>query len=185
MKQLMRILEILGMAMFSVLSVGRTSEFDYAAYSQTTLQEIIIAEELNHAHEQAEDEKYKAYIQLECDVFKYQVPCSYSNLQRSISEKKKNVIMLWMETLKIDLKLAALYLHEIQVTEGMRVYWIPVQEQIIPHIKTELVRNDAIELFIIFIGKVESEFVFIATEFEKSTSPGKNSLEASRHTVKP
>lgn len=178
MKQLMKMLEILGIAMLVVSPAGWSGEFDYAAYTQTTLQ-YIIAEEQNHSHEQSEDEKHAGYIRLECGVFKYQVPCCYSNILRPISEKKKNVIMLWMETLKIDLKLASLYLQEIQVTEGMRVHWIPIQEQIIPHINKELVKNDTIELFIIFIGKAESEFVFIATEFEKPIAPVKNSLQAS------
>jgi hypothetical protein len=173
----MRNLEILTIAMLVVLPAGWSGEFNHSLYTQTTLQDIITAEEQNQSPDQAEAVNCADCIQLECEVNKYQVPCSYSNILRPISEKKKNVIILWMETLQIDLKLASLYQQEIQVKEGMRVHWIPMQEQIIPHIKTELVKNDTIELFIIFIGRAESEFVFIATEFEKPIAPMKNSLQ--------
>jgi len=87
-----------------------------------------------------------------------------------------------METLQIDPKLASLYQQEIRVSEGKRVHWIPIQEQLFPYINQELVRNDTIELFIILTGKVESEFVFIATEFEKPVSPAKNKIQAAAYT---
>jgi len=159
-----------------------SQEFNYASYTQTTLQHIIAAEEQNHSYNQAESKKYADCIQLECSVSKYRVSCCYSNIRRPISEKKKNVIKLWLEVLRIDPRLASLYQQEIQVTEGTRVHWIPIQEQLFPRINPQLVKNDTIGLFIIFIGKVESEFAFIATEFEKSLSPDKSLLQATAGT---
>jgi len=176
MKQLMRNLAIFGIAMFVVLPASWSGEFNYASYTKTTLQDIIAEEQNHHSFDQVAAKKQANDIQLECRVSKYQVPCSYSDIQRPISEKKKNVIKMWMETLKIDPKLASLYQHEIQVTEGTRTYWIPVQEQLFPFMNKELVKNDTIGLFILLIGKVESEHVFIATEFEKSISPAKNPI---------
>jgi len=181
--QLVRNLEIFAISILVIFPAGWAAEFNYALYTQTTLQDII-AEEQHHSHDPVEAKKYEDYVQLECEVFKYQVPCTFSNITRPVSEKKKNVIMLWMETLKIDQKFASLYLQEIQVTEGIRVHWIPIQEQIIPYINAELVKNDTIELFIIFIGKVESEFIFIATEFEKPIfSPVKNMHQTTAHAA--
>jgi hypothetical protein len=181
MKQLMRKLAIFGIAMFVVLPANWSGEFNYASYTKTTLQDII-AEEQNHSHDQAEAKKYADFIQLECQVSKYRVSCCYSNIRRPLSEKKKNVITLWMETLKIDPNLASLYQQKIQVTESMRVHWIHIQEQLFPFINQELVKNDTIELFIILIGKVESEFVFIATEFSKPILPAKNSIQVTAST---
>ena len=57
-----------------------------------------------------------------------------------------------------------------------------MQGQLFPFINKELVKNDSIELFIILIGTVESEFVFIATEFEKQISPAKNSIQVTAST---
>ena len=173
----MRKLAIFGIAMFVVLPSAWSGEFNHASYTQTTLQDIIAEEQNHHSLDQAEAKKYADYIQLECRVSKYLVSCCYSNIRRPVSEKTKNVIKLWMETLKIDPKLASLYQHEIQVTEGTSVHWIPMQEQLFPFITKELVKNDTIELFIILIGKVASEFVFIATEFEKPISPAKNLIQ--------
>jgi hypothetical protein len=180
MRQLMRKLAIVGIVMFVVLPASWSEEFNYASYTQTTLQDII-AEEQNHSHDQAEAKKDADCIQLEYS--KYRVSCFYSNIRRPISEKKKNVIKLWMETLQIDPKLASLYQQEIMVTEGSRDHWIPIQEQLFSFINQELARNDTIELFIILICKVESEFVFIATEFEKPISPAKNSIQATAFTL--
>jgi hypothetical protein len=180
MKQLMKKLAIVGIVTFVVLPASWSGEFNYASYTRTTLKDIIAGEQ-NHSHDRAEAKKVSDCIQLECRVTKYRVSCGYSNIRRPISEKKKNVIMWWMETLKIDPKLASLYRQEIMVLEGSRVHWIPIQERLFSCINREFVKNDTIELFIILTGKVESEFVFIATEFEKPISPDKNSIQATAH----
>jgi len=180
-KHLMRKLAIFGIVMFVVLPANLSGEFNYGSYTKTTFHNTI-TEEQNHSYDQAVAKKYADCIQLECQVSKYRVLCCYSNIRRPISEKKKNIIKLWMETLKIDPKLASLYQQEIQVKEGTRVHWIPIQEQLFPFINQELVKNDTIELFIILIGKVESEFVFIATEFSKPVSPAKNSIQVTAST---
>jgi len=173
-------LAIFGIAMFVVLPASWSGEFNYASYTQTTLQDII-TEEQNYSYVQADANKDADRIQLEGRVSKYRVSCRYSTIRRPISEKKKNAIKLWMEALQIDPKLAS-YQQEIRVSEGSRDHWIPIQEQLFPYINQELVNNDTIELFIIFIGKVGSEFVFIATEFEKPISPAKNSIQATAST---
>src|SRR4030042_1107476 len=147
MKQLMRKLAIFGIALFVVLPSSGSEEFDYASYTQTTLQNIL-SEEQNHSHGKAEARLYADLIQLEGRVTKYRVSCCYSDIRRPISEKKKNLIKIWMETLQIDPKLASLYQQEIRVSEGKREHWIHIQEQLFPYINQELVRNDTIELFI-------------------------------------
>jgi hypothetical protein len=165
-KSLTRKLFIFGIVLTGVLPSGWSKEFDHASYTQTTLQNIIL-EEQNHSHARAEARPYSDSIQLECQVTKFRVSCLYMNIRRPISVKKINVIKLWTETLAIDPELQSLYRQEIRVTEGAKTHWIPIQEQLLPHITQELVENDTIDLFIVFIGKVESEYVFIATEFEK------------------
>jgi hypothetical protein len=177
MKQLVRKLAIAGFVMFVVLPAGWSQEFNYASYTQTTFQDIV-TEEQNYSYDQAEATRVADCVQLEGRVSKYRVSCRYSDIRRPISGKKKNVIKFWMEALQIDPKLASLYRHEIRVTEGARDHWIPIQEQLFPHINQELIKNDTIELFIILIGKVESEFVLIATEFEKPLLPAMKSMQA-------
>jgi len=164
------------------LPASWSAEFNYTSYTQTTLRDIIMAEEQVHPPGQAQAKKSTDCIQLECRISKYRVSCSYSNFRRPISEKKKNAIKLWMQTLQIDPTLASLYKQEIRVTEGSRDHWIPIQEQLWPCLNQELVKNDTIELFIILIGKVGSEFVFIGTEFEKPFPPDKGSIQATAST---
>ncbi len=168
---------ILGLLLFVAVPACWSGEFDYPSYNQSTLQEIM-QKEKSHSHDEAQAAKYDDIIQLECRFAKYRVPCGFSDDRRLISEKKKMVIKLWMEMNRIDAKLAALYQQEIQVFDGVGIYWIPIQEQLIPHIDRELVQNDSMELFIILTGTVESEYVFIATEYEKPLSPAGNSRQA-------
>ena len=168
---------ITGIVIGAVFSTSWSGDFDYASYTQTTLQNIIMEEQEDNKA-QVSDKKPAPDFQLECKIAKYRVSCRYSNDLRPISEKKKSLIMGWMEMFKFDTKFASLYKQEIRVSEGTSEHWIPIQEQLLPHIKQELDTNDRIELFIIVLGRVESEIVFIATEYEKPNAPVKNSLRA-------
>jgi hypothetical protein len=181
MKQLMRKLAILGIVMFVVMPDSWSGEFNYASYTRTNLQ-AIIAEEKYHSFIQAEIKEPADSVDIECRVYKYRVLCNYTNIQRPISEKRKTAIKIWMDVLRINPKLASLYQREILVSEGMRVYWIPIQETFFPYLQKVLGKNDTIELFIILIGKVESEFVFVATEFEKPIFPVTNLIQATART---
>jgi hypothetical protein len=180
MKHLMRNWKMIGIALLALFPAGWSSGFQFASYTRSTLQDII-AEEQNHSFGQAAAEPQAGFIQLECRPAKYRILCRYSDIRRVISKKKSNVIRLWTETLKIDPKLASLYRREIQVTEGLNVHWIPIQDQLFPHIKQELVKNDMIELFVILTGKAGSEFVFIATEFQKSLSSDEKLIKAAAY----
>ncbi|MBN1352505.1 hypothetical protein JXJ21_24110 [candidate division KSB1 bacterium] len=86
--------------------------------------------------------------------------------------------MATSEAHKIDSTFLSLYQQEILVSEGAREHWIPMQEQLFPHLDRELVKNDTASLYIILAGKVESELLFIATEFDKPVSPPGNSIQA-------
>jgi hypothetical protein len=153
-----------------------SAEFNYASYIETTLQGII-TEERNHSIDSADQKKIVERVEIECRTAKYRVSCNYAAVRRPISGKNLNVIKLWVKTLQIDPELASLYRQEIKVTEGMNVHWIPVQENLLSHIDRELRRNDAMELFILFLGKNDSEYVFIATEYNAIVpNPGKPDL---------
>jgi hypothetical protein len=173
MKWLVSKWAITATVLVALLPVSWSGEFDYDSYIPTTLRDIIL-EEQEHIKVHAKDDKTVTDVLLECRVAKYRVPCRYFNNQRPISEKKKKVITGWMEMLKFDINIASLYKQEIRVSDGTREHWIPIQEQLFPHLNHEVVKNDTIELFIILTGCVESEYVFIATEFVKPVLPANN-----------
>jgi hypothetical protein len=168
---------MIGIALVALYPAGRLSGFQFASYTRSTLRDII-TEEQNHSYGQPAAEPQPGFIQLECRIAKFRVLCRYSDIRRVISREKTNVIRSWTETLNIDPKFASLYRREIQVTDGLNVHWIPIQEQLFPHIKRELVKNDMVELFIILTGKAGSEFIFIATEFIKPNSFDNKIIEA-------
>jgi len=163
-------LPIAAVMVICVSTACRSAEFHYASYVESTLQNII-AEELNHSVGSAGHQRNVPFVEIECQVAKYRVLCNYTAIRRPISGKNKNLIQLWMKTLQIETALASLYRQEIKVMEGMNAHWIPVQDNLLPHLDRELSRNDAIELFILFLGKTDSGYVFIATEFEKIDLP--------------
>jgi hypothetical protein len=88
------------------------------------------------------------------------------------------MIKAWMEIIHADPELANLYKHEIRVTKGSGEHWIPIQEQLFSLMDRELVKNESFELFILLLGKIGSEYVFIATEFDKSIPPADHSIQA-------
>ncbi|HDR15236.1 MAG TPA: hypothetical protein ENN79_07115 [Desulfobacteraceae bacterium] len=93
-------LAIAGSVFIIVFSAGWSQEFDYSAYTQTTLQDVI-TEEQNHSLVYAEAGKCADCIQLECTVLKYRVSCRYSHIRRPISEKKKIKIVTTRDFLEI------------------------------------------------------------------------------------
>ncbi len=58
-----------------------------------------------------------------------------------------------------------LYKHEFLVREGGEDLWIPVQEQLLPYMGTELKVGEEFALYIVLAGTVKGKWVFLATEF--------------------
>jgi hypothetical protein len=173
MKHFLNLRVIIGIASFFAWPAAGSGEFDYDSYTHSTLQSVV-KEEQDQMPIWTADEDAAEDVQIECRFAKYQVLCRYSTDIRLIPKRKIKLLMEWMAIHKLDAKYATLYKHEIRVTEGASAFWIPIQEQLCTHLNRELVNSDTILLFVIWIGKVESEFAFIATEFVKLGPPAAN-----------
>lgn len=69
-------------------------------------------------------------------------------------------------------KFNQLFDEEIQVDEGGKAYWVPIQRQIAKDLKAEIMPGDALLVFVKYLGSCfikKNETVFLMTDFQKGT----------------
>ena len=62
--------------------------------------------------------------------------------------------------------LARTFQKEIQVEENGRTYWLPIQNVLLDPLEKEVGKNGTLELWIVYIGAIEKDFVFLVNEFQ-------------------
>lgn len=136
------------------------SDFDYAAYKQSTIQEII------ERHKRAEcqssgpqETTYSAY------AYKYKIMTIFSNELRPINESTKKFLENYGKAFQWNRNLIETYKHEILIQDKGKTYWIPVQEQFIPAMRKELKAGQRFELYLAVLGGTNNQCIFVATEF--------------------
>ena len=104
-------------------------------------------------------------------TFKYRLPVVFSRELRKLSAANKAVMQAWQDSLRVPEEFVQLYQHEFKVVFGDEAYWIPVQEALLLPMSSELHPGDPFELYLILIGAVDNELVFLATEFRSDRAP--------------
>jgi hypothetical protein len=98
-------------------------------------------------------------------LFKYRITVSFTKELREINADTKTLIEMWAKSLNRK-PYADMYKHEFLVQIDGVDYWIPMQEQVLPYMGNELEIGDNFTLYIVLIGAVKGNWVFLATEFE-------------------
>lgn len=63
------------------------------------------------------------------------------------------------------------YQHEFKAVFAKETYWIPLQEDLLPHMGAELHPGDKFDLYVLVIGAIRNKLVFLATEFKSDRAP--------------
>ncbi len=98
--------------------------------------------------------------------FKYRVRVTYTGQQRDIRVSVRQLISNWVKSLDLNPKLLDLFKQEILVREAGSQYWLPIQEQLLPHVAREVRTGDLVDLYIMRVGSAKTESVFIVNEFQ-------------------
>jgi len=151
---------------FICLSLRVHAEFDFSGYEKLTISEI----KIRHAEDLLKAAPLPGYI-VSANAFKYALPVSFTKRLRNLSKKNASVIKAWQKTLRVPDDFINLYKQEFKIVFGDEIYWVPVQEELLPHMGTELHPGDKFELYVIVIGAIDNKLVFLATEFRSDRAP--------------
>ncbi|MFQ5960013.1 MAG: hypothetical protein ACE5K9_02780 [Candidatus Methylomirabilales bacterium] len=132
------------------------AEFNFKRYRPYSLGQAIA----DHSHGERAD-----WV-IEAGSFKYRVRVTYTGEQREIKASVKDLISKWVKSLGLNPKLLTLFKHEILVREGSGQYWLPIQEQLLPHVARELRVGGPVDLYVMHVGSTKTELVFIVNEFQ-------------------
>ncbi|MDH5763365.1 MAG: hypothetical protein OEZ51_10310 [Nitrospinota bacterium] len=96
------------------------------------------------------------------------VTVRYLGNQRELDARRGTLIVdMWGKSLRMDREmLARTFQKEIEVEENGRTYWLPIQDALLPPLEKEVGRNGAVELWVVFIGAIEKDMVFLVNEFQ-------------------
>ena len=96
------------------------------------------------------------------------VTVRYLGKMRDIkTERRSFIIEMWGKAFGKDPDmLARTFQKEIQVQDSQKTYWLPIQNVLISHLKKEVAANGPVTLWVVFIGGLERNWVFLINEFQ-------------------
>lgn len=150
---------------FLVISVVR-ADFDFQSYRSTTFQNI----KKQHANDLLAASRKSEYV-ISAESFKYVMPVSFTKVLRKLSSPNKDVLKAWQKTLRVPDSFINLYRHEFKVEFNGESFWIPVQEDLLLPMNSELHQGDSFELYVVLIGAKDNQLVMLATEFKSGRYP--------------
>ena len=105
----------------------------------------------------------------------------HQNSSRPISQKKKALIKAWMTRYSLSKKYLTSFEREIKVFEQSKEYWIPIQKQLQYDLWENFRRFPAyIDIYVILIGFVDSEPVFLLNRYDEYLEEEKSNRGAPR-----
>ncbi len=142
------------------------ADFDFDAYQRSSFAEI----KTSHSVDLLKTSRSSEYV-ISAATFKYRIPVIFSKQLRTITADNQAVIKAWQTTLRVPDDFINLYRQEFKVVFGKDTYWIPVQEELLPAMGSELHEGDTFELYVIVIGAIKDRLVFLTTEFKSDRAP--------------
>lgn len=158
-----------------LLSVSQTfAQNNWDAYQPRTLKEItttIAEKSFKSPDVHIRDEKKDISIILSYNSYQSRVKAIYSGTSRKVSDKRKELISIWLKTLGKPKEYLDLFETEYLFIEEKAEYWLPVQKPLISFFGEELKKGDEVTLFVVWLGaRKESksiDHIFLVNEFEK------------------
>ena len=88
----------------------------------------------------------------------------YSGEFRPLADDSRRLISAWTKSMNVPAAADA-FRQEIRIQEPGGDYWVPVQESLVPAMRSELKSGDQIEVFLIFVGHVDGRPLLLVNAF--------------------
>lgn len=145
------------------LSTFIHADFDYTTYKKAGFTEI----KAEHGKSFFAN-KDNSHYTISATTFKYRIPVMFSRKIRNITSNNRTVLNEWGTSLRVKKQFLDLYQKEFMVRFNDETYWIPVQEPLVEAMGNELHQDDEFELYVLLIGSIQNNFVFLTTEFKSN-----------------
>lgn len=154
-----------------LLAGGLSDQAPWSEYTPSTLERII---EDHHVLTDGGDTDFV----LDPGSDRHRVRVRYTGKQRTIPEGRRAFLKAWARSVQGSHTVEELFDREILVEEGSRVYWLPVQNALLPAIGREVDPDDYVELFVVFVGGRAPDWIFLVNEFAASGAHDRRSRPA-------
>ncbi len=64
--------------------------------------------------------------------------------------------------------------NEMEVVEGGKARWLPVKETLVPFLRDEVLPGGSAELFVLYLGNANSDWVYVVNDFAALRPPAKS-----------
>lgn len=96
---------------------------------------------------------------------------TYAGEFRRLPEDSRRLIVAWGDSMGVS-GMLEVFRREVRVRQRGREYWLPIQDGLATAMETELRAGEAIEVFVIFIGRVDGRDVFLVNAFDHEDHQG-------------
>jgi hypothetical protein len=132
-----------------------SAEFRFDDYHPSTLEKAVS----DYPHDSSADQW------IEAANIKYRVRVTVTGKSRPLEAEVARLLDDWAKALQ-HTDLRALLVHEIEVREGARRYWLPIHEQLLAPLGREVRPDGLADLFVWRIGSLRTGPVFLVNEFK-------------------
>jgi hypothetical protein len=167
-------------ALFSLLLASQTyaQSSSWDLYEPRTLKEItntIAANALKNPDVLVRDDKKDVSIILSSNSFQTRAKVIYTGTSRKISDQRREVISMWLNTYGKPKELLDLFEDEYLFTEDKVEYWLPVQKKVASYFGKELKKGDTVTVLVAWLGARKEaksvDYIFLMNEFEAQEAP--------------
>ena len=143
----------------SCLAVGSMAWADWSDYHLSSLSEIF--------SEHASCNNPPVDFHLESGNWKYKIRVTSHAKTRIITSNSLKFVTRWAKSLGHPPATAALFTHEVSVSDGVNEYWLPMQQSLVHAFQDEVEIGDRVELSVLLAGALEDRWILLVNEFRR------------------
>jgi hypothetical protein len=140
----------LGLVCFCVLSAADGSDYKASSLAVAWSQSAVLK---------------GADYTVEPKLAKYSVEAVYTGEHREMTAERRTLIRGWASAVGQP-KFAEMFDFEIAVRSENKVFWLPIQNALAEPFANEVENGARLKLYIVYIGAVKDDRIFLLNEFE-------------------
>ena len=138
------------------LMASATANADWSDYSPGTLREIV------DRHTEILGEADTLLV----PGLKRIVHVEFGGEIRPLSDNARSAIAEWVFSMQLSTDIAELFHAEALFYEDGTEHWLPIQQQLVPHLEEEVAAGNSAVLYILWIGYEAPTWIFLINEFQ-------------------
>ena len=106
-------------------------------------------------------------VTIEAGNYKYRVRVTYLGQVREVGTPLAGFLDAWAASLRKS-QIRPLLQHEILVQEGLREYWLVIQDQLLAPLRSEVAAGGEVDRYIMRLGSMRSGPIYVVNEFQRT-----------------